>query len=384
MRMTLRAYLRSMAFAVVAFAAAIGLVAFVLHLTGTGQNIIVLSCALLVAAGCFSIGVDYQRKRSFYRELERCARQEGDALWMTELVRCPDFAEGKIAWEALRAISKAANDDVAGYRRQVEEYREYIETWVHEAKSPLAAAHLMLENLEDAAEAEGGFPEAGGVAEGTAAGAMEGSADEGSADTAAPIPYGKLEALGDELRRVEGYIEQALFYARSETLDRDYLIRKYSLKALVSDAIKANAPALIAAHVMPICRNLDFEVFTDEKWIEFILGQIIQNSVKYADDEMPRIEFDARMLGEGRADEAIELTVRDNGCGVSEADVPRVFDMGFTGENGRCGKRSTGIGLYLVKRLCDKMGVSVATASRIGEGFEIRLRFSTNKFQYFD
>ena len=98
---------------------------------------------------------------------------------MAEIIARPDFLEGALVYDALRAIAKAANDDEAAQRRQLVEYREYIETWVHEAKSPLAAAHLMLENLED--------------------------------DARGAIDYDRLTAVGDELRRVEGYIEQALF-----------------------------------------------------------------------------------------------------------------------------------------------------------------------------
>ena len=118
--------------------------------------------------------------------------------------------------------------------------------------------------------------------------------------------------------------------------------------------------------------------------MEFILGQLIQNSVKYARPEGAVIEFSGRVLQSGQADERIELTVRDNGCGVPEADLPRVFDRGFTGENGRGGKRSTGIGLYLVSRLCEKMGISVRADSTEGEGFAITLVFPANKMHYFE
>ena len=147
------------------------------------------------------------------------------------------FRFAELTYDALCAIAKSANDDVAEYRRQVEDYREYIETWVHEAKSPLAAAHLMLANLEERAE-------------------------DGAT-------YERLQSVGDELKRIEGYIDQALFYARSEALDRDYLIRNYTLADLVNASIKSNASALIAAHVAPVRHGLDLTVFTDEKWIEF-------------------------------------------------------------------------------------------------------------------
>lgn len=350
--MKLLSYLRSNAPVIVVVLAAVALSAFILAVADVGVAVIVLVSAIACVGFGVALAVDWERKRSFYSGLSACATEIEQPLWLAEMIERPDYLEGALTYDALYAIAKTANDEVSESHRQVADYREYIETWVHEAKSPLAAAHLMLDNLRaDAAQA-------------------------GAGD--------KIRALDDELRRVEGYIEQALFYARSETLDRDYLIRRYSLADLVAAAIKANASALIGAHVAPVLGDLSFEVFTDEKWIEFILGQIIQNSVKYARAEAPRIEFAAALRDAGRATERVELTVRDNGCGVSAADLPRVFDKGFTGENGRTGKRSTGIGLYLVKRLCDKMGVGIEATSVEGAWFAITLSFSTNKFQYVD
>lgn len=350
--MKFTAYLRSNVFTLFVLLVAAALSAFVLLTSGVSASVAAFVVAIEALGTLAALGADWTRKQRFFGDLEACAHDVDHPLWMTEMVDRPDYLEGEITYDALDAIAHAANDDVAAYRRQVSEYREYIETWVHEAKSPLAAAHLMVDNLR--------------------AEPLDGSAAE------------KVASLDDELRRVEGFIDQALFYARSETLDRDYLIRSYSLADLVAAALRANASALIGAHISPVMENLDLEVFTDEKWIGFILGQIVQNSVKYACAEQPRIEFAGSLLDEGTANERVELTVRDNGCGVSEADLPRVFDKGFTGENGRTGKRSTGIGLYLVKRLCDKMDVGVSASSQEGEGFAITLTFSRNKFQFVD
>ena len=354
--MSFPAYLRSHTAGVLIAAGLVALVCFVLAVAGMPWSVTLLVAGMIAIAAVLAAIADYLRRRPFYAALQASARDVEHPLWLAELVERPDFAEGEVAYDALRAISKAANDDVSSYRRQAVDYREYIETWVHEAKSPLAAAHLMLENLVDAVPAD---------------------------DAAGPV-LDKAEALEEELERVETYIEQALFFARSETLDRDYLIRSYSLKRLVGEAIKANARAMIAAHVAPMRRGLDLKVFTDDKWMVFILGQLIQNSVKYARRDGAVIEFTGRLVDAGTAREAIELMVRDNGCGAPAADVPRVFEKGFTGENGRTGKRSTGIGLYLVRRLCDKMGVGVTADSVEGEGFTVRLSFPSNKMHYFE
>lgn len=350
--MPLSTYLRANVATIAMLLCAVALSSFVLTVMGVASAAIAFVAAIGIVALVVAILAGWVRKHSFYDDLVACIDEEGHPLWMSEIVSRPDFLEGDITYDALDAIARSANNDVGRYRRQVSEYREYIETWVHEAKSPLAAAHLMLDNLRC----------------------------EPQTDAA----HEKITALDDELQRVEGYIDQALFYARSETVDRDYLIRTYRLADLVSAALRANASTLIAAHVVPSLTGLDHEVFTDEKWIEFILGQIIQNTAKYACAAEPRIEFVGKLLDEGHANERVQLAIRDNGCGVSAADLPRVFDKGFTGENGRTGKRSTGIGLYLVKRLCDKMGVGISASSQEGAGFTITLSFSTNKFRYVD
>lgn len=335
---------------------AASLSAFMLLVAGTGTGLSLLVAGVVVFTAVLSIAIDYRRKRPFYGDLAACVDDVEHPLWIFEMVDEPDYPEGRLAYDALSAVSKAANDDVAEYRRQAQDYREYVETWVHEAKSPLAAAHLMLENLME------GLP----------------------ADETGEALLGKTEALGEELDRVEGFIEQALFFARSESLDRDYLIRPCSLQKLVGDAVRANARVLMGAHVAPYRVDLEHTVFTDEKWMNFILGQLIQNSAKYAAGDGAELVFASRLCDEGLACERIELEVRDNGCGVEQADLARVFDRGFTGENGRTGKRATGIGLYLVKRLCDKMGLAVSAQSRVGEYFAVTISFPTNKMHYFE
>ena len=323
---------------------------FVLVVAGARTAIVTVAVGVAFLFGLIGIVIEYALRRDFLRELSRAAEELDSPAWVPEMIHRPSHIEGELEYDVLMRCGKAACDEVAEARRQTGEYRDYIETWVHEVKSPLAAAHLMVGNIEgaDARDTE------------------------------------RIDALEGELGRVERYIDQALYYARSEVVERDYLIRRYRLQDLVSGAIKSNARELIAAHVAPVCENLGLEVFTDEKWLGFILGQLIQNSIKYTRDDGARIVFTGRLLDEGRASERIELAVADNGRGVSAADLPRVFDKGFTGEAGRDSKRATGIGLYLVKRLCDKLGLGVRASSVPGEGFTVTLSFPTNKFQYFE
>ena len=190
---------------------------FVLTVAGASTSIVVVAVGVSFIFGMLGIVIEYARRRRFLRQLERAAEELESPAWVQEMVQCPTYAEGELEYEVLRRVGKAACDEVAEGRRQTDDYRDYIESWVHEAKLPLAAAHLILENLD-------------------------GSEDDLS----------RVDDLGRELARVERYIDQALYYARSEVVERDYLIRRWDLKTLVTGAIKANARELIAAHVVCI------------------------------------------------------------------------------------------------------------------------------------
>lgn len=224
-------------------------------------------------------------------------------------------------------------------------------------KSPLAAAHLALENV----------------------------AADPSAVARDPR---RLRILDDKLMQVESYVDQALFYARSESVDRDYLVRPCALLSAIQAAVRAHAYLLIVKHVTPCFgEGLDLEVFTDTRWFEFMLGQLVQNSARYANDQAPggsRIWFSAQVMHEGLSDECVELTVRDNGQGVSSADLARMFDRGFTGSLGCEHKKSMGLGLWLVARLAHKMGLTVSAFSQQGQGFSVIFRFPTNKMHYLE
>lgn len=353
-RFTFRAYLCSRLAATGVLVMLELLLYLVLRVTAVGDDLTMLVCALVAAAAVLALVLDFLRVRRFWEGLSELVGSLDNPRLIPGLMEAPGFAEGDVVFATLDAMARSANEEVAEAKRQVGGYRAYVETWVHEAKNSLAAARLALENLE---------------------------ADSG----ADPV---RLRALGDELSRVEGYVEQALFYARSETVERDYLVRSHVLRDVVVAAVRANANLLIGARVTPrLGEGLDLAVFTDDKWLAFMLGQLLQNSARYAWPDAEGgavVSFSARLVDEGLATERVELVVADNGCGVSAADLPRVFERGFTGENGRSHKRSTGLGLWLVARLAGKMGVSVAADSVAGESFSVTLGFSTNKMHFFE
>lgn len=185
------------------------------------------------------------------------------------------------------------------------------------------------------------------------------------------------KSIDEELNKVEDYIEQALYYARSNTVEKDYYVKKVNLKDIVNESIKKNKSVLIHEKVSINIHDIELEVNTDSKWIVFILNQIIQNSIKYKkQDENLEIEIYGKA-----GKENVILYIKDNGIGIKKGEITRVFEKGFTGTNGRIiGKKSTGIGLYLCKNLCNKLGIAIELNSVQNEGTEIRLVFPKGSF----
>ncbi len=284
-----------------------------------------------------SITVEYIRKNNFYKKVINRLNELDEKYLITELIDFPNFAEGKILKEILEQTNKSMLENVNQYKYITQDYKEYIELWIHEIKLPIAASKLIIENNKTAS----------------------------------------TKSINEELDKVEDYIEQALFYARSNTVEKDYYIKKSLLKDMVNECIKKNKNILIQEKVSINLHDLEFEVNTDSKWIVFILNQLIQNSVKYKkQQENTEIEICAK-----QGKENIILYIRDNGIGIRKGEITRAFEKGFTGTNGRlANKKSTGIGLYLCKKLCDKLGIAIELNSVQDEGTEVRIVFPKSSY----
>lgn len=284
-----------------------------------------------------SIMVEYFRKKAFYQKINQTLNQLEEKYLVTELIKEPNFIEGKELKEVLQEINKSMLEHVNQYKYLTEDYKEYVELWIHEIKLPLAASKLMIENNKNTT----------------------------------------TKNIDEELDKVENYIEQALFYARSNTVEKDYYIKKCMLKEIVNECVKKNKNMLIQEKISIKLHDLEIEVNTDSKWIIFILNQLIQNSVKYRkQDRNSEIEIYAKPKKEN-----VILYIKDNGMGIKKGEITRVFEKGFTGTNGRLlNKKSTGIGLYLCKKLCMKLGIAIELNSVQEEGTEIRLVFPKSSY----
>ncbi len=331
------AYLRSRSSFVVGAIALAVVIAGIMVVTGSNASSValVLVCEALFACGALAAG--YLRDREFYQQLSLFCDSPENARFLSSILNESRTLEGSIAYRALAVQGKAASDELSARSRDMKEYREYIELWVHEAKTPIASAQLALSNLHG---------------------------------------LGIDEVRGD-LDRVESRVEQALYYARSATLGEDFSIEELNLAALARKACRQRSRTLIGAGV-----SLDFaidealEVFADAKWVDFIIGQVLENSAKYG---AKTIRFEGTAKDAGTKDGCIELAICDDGDGVSAADVPRVFDRGFTGSQGRTHHKATGMGLYLAAVACDRMGLGLRISSEEGQGTTVTLIFPLDR-----
>lgn len=287
---------------------------------------VIIAVESLFLLGIFLCGAwDCFRKKRYYDQVERVWEQLEEKNYLSEILSIPSFYDGKLLYKILKRDEKFLNDIIARQQLEMIEYKDYIQTWSHEIKTPIAVERLIMENHKS------------------------------------PV----MSSLEEEVGKIEAYVEQMLYYSKSGSLEADYLIQSVNLKHLIMGAVSKNRKMMVESSVLPKFGELDYEILTDIKWMDFIFGQLITNSVKYRDTgKKSWIYFSAREEDGGM----LVVTVSDNGIGIPEQDVPRVFRKGFTGENGHTHQKSTGMGLYLCKNLCDKMDIRLEIASEWGKG----------------
>lgn len=307
---------------------------FLMTLKSSGYLMLYVTAAvgLGVILGMY---LDYARIRRFLMEIRQNVDEIDEKYLVADLLAKPEISEEEIICDILKTMELSMAGRVSDYRRRSEEYKEYVETWVHEVKIPISTARMIIENHRSDSVEESG--------------------------------------IMDEVERISTYVEQALFYARSEAVEKDYYVKSLNLSEVVGSALTARKKSLISMKASIDMTGLEDApgVLSDGKWLTFILGQIIDNSIKYAKaDEKLSLIFFVRE-DEGRR----SLVIKDNGIGMKEEEIDRAFEKGFTGTNGRIGKASTGIGLYLCKKLCLRLGHDINLESKLGEGTSVIITF---------
>jgi signal transduction histidine kinase len=284
-------------------------------------GLINLALILALAAGDF---IRYRERRATLKALLGEA-----ALSLQRLPAPKDPVEAD--WQAiLRAVFDEKAKNQKEFSTRYDGMTEYYTLWAHQIKTPIAAMRLLLQ-------------------------------EEG------PDP----RALSEELFRIEQYVEMALCYLRLDGGVSDYVLREADLDEVIKQALRKYAPQFIRKKIRLNYEPVGARVLTDEKWLSFVVEQVLSNALKYT----PGGEITIRL------EKPLTLAISDTGIGIAPEDLPRVFEKGYTGLNGRCDKRATGIGLYLCRRIMGKLGHGISIDSRPGESTTVRLDLSVKPLE---
>lgn len=244
-----------------------------------------------------------------------------------------------------QSIARSESESSAAIRQS--QMRDYYSMWVHQIKTPISAMKLLLE-----AERE----ELGLLI-----------CDEEQQASLKELSD-NVASFEDELFRIEEYVGMALQYQRVSSTENDFVLEKVSVDGVIRDTIKKYAKIMIRRHIGINYSGTGQEVYTDGKWLAFMLEQILSNAIKYTPRGFVTIET-------AEEKDRFFITIKDTGIGIKAEDLPRVFEKGYTGYNGHADKKATGIGLYLCRQMADKLGHTIRMESEIGKGTKVWIGF---------
>ena len=266
------------------------------------------------------IFIEYIKYKKYFNDMESILESLDKKYLLPEVMEEANFLIAEQINDILKEVSRDMHEHVKYYEDMQKEYREYIEMWIHEIKTPIASSKLVIENNYN---------------------------------------NDIVRKIDTQINKIDNFVEQVLYYSRSNEVGKDYIIKKVELEPLVKKVIKRNQRDFISKRISLELEDLEQVVYSDSKWIEFILNQIIVNAIKYSKGNNDKIEIESK-----KQNNSVILSIKDYGVGINEKDIGRVFEKGFTGDNGRKFGKSTGIGLYLCKKLCEKLGLGLYIDSK--------------------
>lgn len=312
---------------------AIVLITLMLEAFKTQIQAQIATVIVLLFGGIIIILNNYFRKNKFYKQFNINLEKLDKKYLVLETLPQPNTYEEKIMAEALYEINKSMIENINEYQRNIIEFKEFVEIWIHEVKIPISSMILKCHNNQE--------------------------------------KYDK--SFLSLIRRLDNNIDEILYYVRSENTEKDFAIGEVDLKEVVRNVGIKNKDDLLENNVVFETDLKAVKVNTDKKWLEFILNQIINNSIKYKKSEDPIIKIESI-----ENEDKVILEIYDNGIGIPEKDLKRVFEKSFTGANGRNKVKSTGMGLYIIKNLCNKLGHNIYIESEENKYTKVILEFGKN------
>ncbi len=334
--MRFKDYLKDKVYAIILTFLSIGIIYLIFKAYRIETGIIFSGIIIFLICNVIIMLIDYFRKKRFYNEFLTNIEELDKAYLVLETLEYPEFYEGKLLYQSLYEINKSYFENVNKINNSRKAFKEYVEMWIHDVKIPLASLTLTINNHQNEINPK----------------------------------------IKSQIKRLEDYVDQVLYYVRSENAEKDYLIKKIDLGSIIKNIGIKNMDDLLENHIEFVVEKINIDVLSDAKWLEFILGQIINNAIKYKRNiKNSYIKITAK---EDKT--KVVLTIEDNGIGIKDTDIKQVFDKSFTGENGRTRSKSTGMGLYIAKNMCEKLGHKITLESIVNKYTRVSITFAKNDF----
>ncbi len=306
---------------------------FLLDLFGVNKYLTIMILSLLSIYFIVDFFTFYLKRKKYYDNFLNNLNLLDKKYLILETLEEPEFLDGKVFYDALYKIDKSMMENINNYRNETEDFKEYVEMWIHEIKIPIAGLMLMYHNNKTV-----------------------------------------NKNFLDQLNSLDNLTDQILYYVRSNYAEKDFLIKEASMDKIINEVLLKNKDSILENHIDVTVDVKNVKVLTDSKWLVFILNQIINNSIKYSDNS--RKSYIMFYIEDNEKETT--LHIKDNGIGVNASDLKHVFDKSFTGENGRKMRNSTGFGLYISKKLIEKLGHKISATSEENKYFEIAITFGKN------
>lgn len=294
------------------------------------HNIIYTNVVCFSLVCIYVIGGYYYHKK-FFKDLSKSLYADGKVSFQD----LPDSKTNaqKLYLQQLKELNRAYTKQMQKLYDEKQDHQDFILSWIHEVKLPIATSYLIMEKSD-----------------------------------------GKLiddivDKLEDEMQKIDSYVEQALYYSRIDAFSKDYFIEEVSLNRIIKESVKKYAKLFIHKHIRFTIDEEEVSVQTDSKWLSFIVDQILVNALKYTME-------DGQISCSYEEDEKEKrMVIQDSGVGISQADLSRVFEKGFTSSVVRSHTKSTGMGLYLAKQMTQKLDHDISIQSKEGEYTKVVLHF---------
>ena len=288
--------------------------------------LILLFAFLLIIYVLGYLFLEYLKIKQKEKQIKKLIDDLEEKYLIIEILPKPKEIVNQAYYYSLKKACKAMNDKISNLESEQLDFKEYVESFGHEIKTPIAALSLLCDN-------------------------------------------NNLNEIKEELIKIDNLVEQMLYYERSDNPEKDYFIKEINIDNIIHSVLLNYKNYFLKYKITLDVKTNNEIIYTDEKWLIFIISQIIQNSIKYLDKKEKIISIETINNKNN-----VILSIKDNGIGIKEVDLPRIFDKGFTGAN-RKKEHSTGIGLYLTKKLCDRLGLNINLTSKENKFTKVEIIF---------